>query len=147
MGVSLEEEDAYVLMDPVGTPWQGAGLCATARDLARFGEMLRRGGKLNGRRIFDKEVIDEMRKGGDRESVKTSALSFLTGYSYHNQWWLLHNADGAYEAIGVHGQNIHINPAAEMVIVKLSSHPAAALNLTHPVQNRAWAALAKAVRK
>ena len=141
------EEDAYVLMDPVGTPWQGAGLCATARDLARFGEMLRCGGKLNGKRIFDKEIIDEIRKGGDRESVKTSALSFLAGYSYHNQWWILHNADGAYEAIGVHGQNIHINPAAQLVIIKLSSHPVAALNLTHPIQNRAWEALSKAVKK
>ena len=57
------EEDAYVMVDSVGTPLQGAGLCATARDLARFGEMLRRGGEFNGRRVFDQAVIDDLRQG------------------------------------------------------------------------------------
>ena len=139
------EEDAYVMVDPVGTPLQGAGLNATARDLARFGEMLRRGGEFNGQRIFDKAVIDDLRRGGDREKFKASGMGFRPGYSYHNQWWILHNADGAFEAAGVHGQMLHINPAAEMVVVKLSSHPVAANGFTHPLTLKAWAALAKAV--
>ena len=33
------QEDAYVMVDSTGTPLQGAGLNATARDLARVGEM------------------------------------------------------------------------------------------------------------
>jgi CubicO group peptidase (beta-lactamase class C family) len=141
------EEDAYVMIDSVGTPLQGAGLCATARDLARFAEMLRRGGELNGQRVFDKAVIDDLRIGGDREKFKASGLSFRPGYSYHNQWWILHNADGAYEASGIHGQMIHINPAAEMVVVKLSSHPVASAGFTHPLTLKAWEALARAVRQ
>jgi CubicO group peptidase (beta-lactamase class C family) len=141
------EEDAYVMIDSVGTPLQGSGLCATARDLARFGEMLRRGGELNGQRIFDPAVIDDLRKGGDREKFKASVMAFRPGYSYHNQWWILHNADGAFEASGVHGQMIHINPAAEMVVVKLSSHPVAGAGFTHPLTLKAWAALAQAVRQ
>jgi CubicO group peptidase (beta-lactamase class C family) len=36
------EEDAHVMADSAGTPQQGAGLNAAARDLARFGEMPRR---------------------------------------------------------------------------------------------------------
>ena len=141
------DQDAYVLIDSEGTPWQGAGLCATARDLARFGEMLRRGGEFNGSRIFDEAVIEDLRKGGDREKFKASGMAFRPGYSYHNQWWILHNADGAYEASGVHGQMIHINPAAEMVVVKLSTHPVPGAGFTHPVTLRAWAALAQAVRQ
>jgi len=140
------EEDAYIAIDSVGTPWQGAGLCATARDLARFGEMLRLGGKINGQRIFDSAVIDDLRKGGDREKFKASGMKFRDGYSYHNQWWILHNADGAFEASGVYGQMIHINPAAKMVVVKLSSHPVAGAGFTHPLTLKAWDALAKAVR-
>ncbi|MES2106730.1 MAG: serine hydrolase [Pseudomonadota bacterium] len=140
------QEDAYVMVDSVGTPLQGAGLNASLRDLARFGEMLRRGGQFNGQRIFDQAVIDDLRKGGDREKFKASGMSFRPGYSYHNQWWILHNADGAFEASGVHGQMIHINPAAEMVVVKLSSHPVAGAGFTHPLTLRAWDALAKAVR-
>jgi len=141
------QEDAYVIVDSVGTPLQGAGLNATARDLARFGEMLRRGGEFNGQRIIDKAVIDDLAKGGDREKFKASGMAFRPGYSYHNQWWILHNADGAYEAAGVHGQMIHVNPGAEMVVVKLSSHPVASAGFTHALTLRAWAALAQAVRQ
>ncbi len=141
------EKDAYILIDPVGTPWQGSGLCATARDLARFAEMVRRGGELNGQRIFAKEAIDEVRKGADREKFKASGMTFRPGYSYHNQWWVLHNADGAFEASGIFGQMIHINPGAEMVVVKLSSHPVPGAGFTHPLTLRAWEALAKAVRQ
>lgn len=141
------EEDAYVMVDPIGTPLQGAGLNATARDLARFAEMLRRGGEFNGQRILAKEVIADTVKGGDREKFKASGMAFRAGYSYRNQWWVLHNADGAYEASGVNGQMVHINPAAEMVVVKLSSHPVAGAGFTHPLTLRAWDALARAVRQ
>lgn len=141
------EEDAYIMVDSIGTPLQGAGLNATARDLARFGEMLRRGGEFNGQRILAKEVVDDTAKGGDREKFKASGMAFRPGYSYRNQWWALHNADGAYEASGVHGQMVHINPAAEMVVVKLSSHPVAGAGFTHPLTLKAWDALARAVRQ
>lgn len=141
------QEDAYVMVDSVGTPLQGAGLNTTARDLARFGEMLPRGGEFNGQRIFAKAVIDDTAKGGDREKFKAGGMAFRAGYSYRNQWWILHNADGAYEASGIHGQMLHINPAAEMVVVKLSSHPVAGAGYTHPLTLKAWAALAQAVRQ
>ena len=142
------EEDAHVIVDSVGTPLQGAGLNATARDLARFGEMLRRGGEFNGQRIFAKAVLDDtFGKGGDPEKFKAGGMPFRAGYSYRNQWWMLHNSDGAYEASGIHGQMIHINPKAEMVVVKLASHPVAGAGFTHPMTLRAWAALAKAVQQ
>ena len=142
------EEDAYVMVDSVGTPLQGAGLNATARDLARVGEMLRRGGEFNGQRIFDKAVLDDtFVKGGDPEKFKAGGMPFRAGYSYRNQWWMLHNADGAYEASGIHGQMIHVNPAAEMVVVKLASHPVAGAGFTHAMTLKVWAALAQAVKQ
>jgi CubicO group peptidase (beta-lactamase class C family) len=142
------EENAYVMVDSVGTPLQGAGLNATARDLARFGEMLRRGGEFNGHKIFDKSVLDDtFVKGGDKEKFKAGGMPFRAGYSYRNQWWMLHNADGAYEASGVHGQMIHVNPASEMVVVKLASHPVAGAGFTHAMTLKAWAALAQAVKQ
>jgi len=41
-------------------------------------------------------------------------------------WWHTGNAHGAYTARGVFGQAIYIDPAAEMVIVRLASNPVAA---------------------
>ena len=140
------EEDANVMVDRVGTPLQGAGLSATTRDLARFGEMLRRGGEFNGQRVLSVAAIADMTRGGDREKFKASGMSFRQGYSYRDQWWVLNNADGAYEASGVNGQMLHVNPAAEMVVVKLSSHPVAGAAFTHPLTLLAWDALARAVR-
>ncbi|MGV3683225.1 MAG: serine hydrolase domain-containing protein [Acidovorax sp.] len=142
------EEDAHVMVDSVGTPLQGAGLNATARDLARFGEMLRQGGTFNGQKVFDKAVIDDTAKGGDRGKFQFRGIQTARpGYSYRNQWWVLHNADGAYEASGIHGQMVHVNPAAEMVVVKLSSHPVASAAATHALTLKAWSALAQAVRR
>jgi CubicO group peptidase (beta-lactamase class C family) len=142
------EEDAYVMVDSVGTPLQGAGLNATARDLARFGEMLRRGGEFNGQRIFDSAVLDDtFVKGGNREKFKAGGMPFRAGFSYRNQWWIVHNADGAYEAAGVYGQMIHVNPAAQMVVIKLASHPLAGAAPTYAMTLKAWAALAQAVRQ
>lgn len=142
------QEDAYVMVDSTGTPLQGAGLNATARDLARVGEMLRLGGRFNGHQIFDQAVIDDIARGGDRAQFRFRGIQAARpGYSYRNQWWVLHNADGAYEAAGIHGQFIHVNPAAQMVVVKLSSHPVAGAAFTHALTLRAWAALADAVRE
>jgi hypothetical protein len=97
--------------------------------------------------VIAKAVIDDIAKGGDREKFKAGGMPFRPGYSYHNQWWILHNADGAYEAAGIHGQMVHVNPAAEMVVVKLSSHPVAGAGFTQALTLRAWAALAQAVRQ
>lgn len=141
------EEDAYMIVDSVGTPLQGSGMNATARDLARFGEMVRRGGEFNGQRIFAQAVIDDLRKGGDREKFKTAPnREAWAGYSYHNQWWISHDADGAFEALGVNGQYVRIDPAAEMVVVKFSSHPSAYAGVWHASHLKAFAAMAKAIR-
>ena len=60
---------------------------------------------------------------------------------------MLHNAAGAYEASGIHGQMVRMNPAPETVVVKLSSHPVVGAGFTHPLTLRAWTALAHAVRQ
>ena len=69
-----------------------------------------------------------------------------SGYSYHNQWWIPHDRDGTFEMKGLNGQHMHINPVAELVIIKLSSHPAGDTSLTHNLDRRAFAAIAAALR-
>jgi CubicO group peptidase (beta-lactamase class C family) len=139
------EEDAYVWVDPAGTALSSIGLNATLRDLGRLGEALRMDGRINGRQAIPQAVVTEIRKGGDREKFKASGQSVRTGYSYHDFWWNPHDADGSFEAKGLNGQHIHINPAAELVIVKLSSHPVGDTGYTHDLDRRAFAAIAKAV--
>lgn len=88
----------------------GAGLVSTAEDYARFLEMLRRGGELDGARILSPKTVDlmtvdhlkESRSGGGRgfglgfsvledlgdESIPGSVGRFGWGGAYHSTYWV-----------------------------------------------------------
>jgi len=119
------EEDAYVLVDSVGTEFAGGGLNATLRDLARFGEMMRLDGRFNGQQIVPKSVVEDIRRGGDPAKFARAGYATLPGWSYRDQWWVSHNEHGAYMARGIHGQAIYVDPVAGMVIARFGSHPLA----------------------
>ena len=57
------------------------------------------------------------------------------------------NENGAFEARGIYGQAIYIDPKAEMVIVRYASHPYAANAANDPVTLPAFAAVAKELMK
>jgi CubicO group peptidase (beta-lactamase class C family) len=140
------QDDGYVWVDPIGSQITSVGFSATLRDLGRLGETLRVGGRFKGRQVVAEGVIAELRKGADAEKFKTAGQTMRAGYSYHNQWWIPHDRDGTFEMKGLNGQHMHINPAAELVIVKLSSHPAGDTSVTHALDRRAFAAVAGALR-
>jgi CubicO group peptidase (beta-lactamase class C family) len=141
------QEDAYVFVDANGGPSTSVGVNATLRDLGRLGEMLRANGRFNGQQIVAPATIAELRKGADPAKFsKAPGTAMRAGYSYHNQWWVPHDADGTLEAKGLMGQHLHINPAAELVVVKLSTHPVPNTAFTHALDRQAFAALARAAR-
>lgn len=137
------EQDAYMSVDSVGTPFAGGGLNASLRDLARFGEMVRNEGRYNGIQILPAEVVADIRHGGDREKFAKAGYSLLKGWSYRNMWWVTHNDHGAFMARGVHGQALYIDPKAEMVIARFASHPIAANAANDPTSLPAYEAVAK----
>jgi CubicO group peptidase (beta-lactamase class C family) len=137
------EEDAHYHVDRIGTESGGGGLSTTLRDLARFGETIRNHGRFNGRQIVPSQFVEEVARGGDPAKFKPAGYTTLPGASYRNQWWVTHNAHGAWMARGVHGQGIYIDPKAEMVIARYASHPAAGNAANDPVTLPAYMALAK----
>lgn len=141
------QDDAYVWVDPIGTQITSVGFSATLRDLARVGETLRTAGRSNGKQVIAESVIAEIRKGADIEKFKANGQAMRSGYSYHNQWWVPHDRDGSFEMKGLNGQHMHINPVAELVIIKLSSHPAGDTSVTHNLDRRAFVAIASALRE
>jgi CubicO group peptidase (beta-lactamase class C family) len=119
------EQDGFFTVDSIGTEFSGGGLNLTLRDMARFGEMIRLGGRWNGEQIVPAAAIEEIRKGASKEQFAGAGYKTLPGWSYHGMWWHSHNAHGAFMARGIHGQAIYIDPKAEMVIVRFASHPMA----------------------
>jgi CubicO group peptidase (beta-lactamase class C family) len=119
------EHDADVVVDSAGAPALGGGLNPTLRDMARFGEAMRLGGRFNGQQIIPAAVVARIREGASKDDFAKAGYKTLPGWSYKSQWWVSHNAHGAYMARGIHGQAIYIDPKAEMVIVRFASNPKA----------------------
>ena len=136
------EQPAYYQVDALGIPFAGGGLNAGLRDLARFGELIRNKGAWNGEQILPAAAIEDIEKGGNKEAFAKSGHPELKGWSYRNMWWMTENADGAFAARGVYGQTVYIDPKAEMVIVRLASHPVAANAANDPYSLPAYQAVA-----
>ena len=137
------EDDAHLQVDADGTPLVAVALNARLRDLARFGEMLRLDGRLNGRQVVPVAVVEELRRGGNRQAFARAGYQTLPGWSYRHQWWVAHNDHGAYMARGIHGQAIYVDPKAEMVIARFGSHPLASNVNLDPTSLPAYDALAR----
>jgi CubicO group peptidase (beta-lactamase class C family) len=45
------------------------------------------------------------------------------GFGYAYQWWIPPGNDGVFEAMGIYGQCIYVNPARHVVIVQTSAWP------------------------
>ena len=115
--------DGCVTVDAIGTPRTAGGVCVRARDLARLGELLRKDGVKDGRRIVPAGWIADMRENGDRQAWREGRNVDLPNGRYRSQWYQSGEADGAFCAIGIHGQWLYADPSTGTVIVKLSSQP------------------------
>jgi CubicO group peptidase (beta-lactamase class C family) len=142
MGAEL---DAYYTVDAHGTAFAGGGLNTGLRDLARFGELVRNHGRIGQQQVLPEAAVADTFAGADPARFATNGPATLAGWSYRNMWWVSHNAHGAIMARGVHGQNIYIDPKAEMVIARYASHPLAANIANDPHTLPAYHAMALAL--
>ncbi|ALL24713.1 serine hydrolase [Bacillus tropicus] len=112
------EENAYYVTDETKVEQASAGLNATARDMARFGQLLLNNGEYNGKQILPSSITEDIKNVQEGELAVGPGASI----SYHNQWWIPHNEQGAFEVLGSYGQTLYIDPKANMVIVHFSSN-------------------------
>jgi CubicO group peptidase (beta-lactamase class C family) len=123
--------DADLICDGVGTAIHDGGLCATLRDVARFGQLLLDDGRV-GRgpdavQVVPAEWLASTRAVDSdlRQAFASSPaeVSFPGGW-YRSQLWFRPGRFGDVAlAIGIHGQLVHVSRRARTVCVKLSSWP------------------------
>lgn len=139
--------DGYYQLDPSGIAFAGGGFSLNLRDMAMFGEMIRNGGKLNGKQIIPAAAAKDIAEGGCTPEAQAafakSDYPALKGWSYRDMWWITNNAHGAYMARGVHGQAIYIDPAAEMVIARFASTHYSSNKYIDPLSLPAYEAVAE----
>jgi CubicO group peptidase (beta-lactamase class C family) len=137
------EQDANLVVDPSGVEMAGAGLSASLRDLAKFGELMRCEGSWRSEQLIPAAVVADIRRGSDQHKFAGAGYTLLTGYSYRNMWWNSHNEFDVFEARGIHGQRLYVAPRAELVIARFASHPTAANSANDVITLPAFLALAK----
>jgi CubicO group peptidase (beta-lactamase class C family) len=121
------ECDAEITCDPLGSAVHDGGISATARDLARFGQMLVDDGVSQGRVVVPQAWLADVRspEPGVREAfARTDNEYVLPGGWYRNQFWVIPGPGGpVLVCLGIHGQLVYADRAARTVVVKMSSWP------------------------
>ena len=115
--VGMEADANWWLDSPDGVEIGGSGFSATLRDYARFGQFILNDGVANGERILP--------EGWVREATSAKTLEGGAPLAYGYLWWPgtseAAKRDRAFEAVGIYGQHVYINPAARVVIVVWSA--------------------------
>ncbi len=140
------EADAFVTIDGKGGARTAGGINTTLRDLARVGELMRNGGVAHGRQIVPQAWVDDIKQQGSRAAWARGSMTHLFPQgSYRSKWYKANDADGSFYAIGIHGQWIYVNPAAEVTAVKFSSQPEPVNDAMEVRTIKAFAAIAQAL--
>jgi len=115
----MEADANWWLDSPGGTEIGGSGFGATLRDYGRFGLFLLGGGVASGDSILP--------AGWIHEATTPKVLRDGSALEYGYLWWTgatpAARRDGAFMAIGIHGQYLYLNPSANIVIVVWGARP------------------------
>ena len=130
------ESDASWMLDRSGHEHGGCCIQASTRDYARFGQFMLDGGRVHGR-----EILPE---GWLQAATRKQADIGMPGFGYGYQWWT--RDDGRFNARGLHGQLIHVDPARDLVVVFNSAAPPEVNGSPAPAAAAARNALFDAIR-
>ncbi|RYF40304.1 MAG: class C beta-lactamase-related serine hydrolase [Comamonadaceae bacterium] len=128
------EQQATWLLSKTGQEISGCCIQAASRDMARFGQFILDGARVNGQSIVPDGWLAQA------TSTRTEIGQADRGYGY--QWWTY--ADGSYAARGIFGQGIFIDPKRRIVIASNANWAGGARD---PAASQAREAFYQAVRK
>ncbi len=111
------EQTATWRLDRTGQEMAGCCLQMRLRDFARFGQFVLEDGRINGKSIVPDGWFD---------TATQIQVPLWPGAGYGYGWWIF-NGD-SFEALGIHGQMIYIDPSRKLVIAVNSAWPEAESN-------------------
>lgn len=130
----MESDANWQLSEPGGGEFGGCCISATLRDYGRIGLFALKGGRLaDGTRVLPEKWMTE--------STTPSRSSPRYGYF----WWL--RARGSFEASGIFGQGIYINPAENIIIALHSARADASKDTDWEWQYALFDALTDALKR
>jgi CubicO group peptidase (beta-lactamase class C family) len=116
--LGMERDATWWTESPGGMGLSGVGISATLRDYGRFALFVQNDGALDGQRTVPAGWFQQ---AGSAHVIGDKQVDY--GYL----WWPMPAGDpihaGAFEARGIFGQYMYINPQEKLVIVVLSARP------------------------
>lgn len=109
------EQAAWWMLDRSGDEHVGCCIAATTRDFACFGQFV-----LDGARIDWQSVVAD---GWLQAATSKQVDIGQPGRGYGYPWWTVDN--GTWYAIGIHGQQVHVDPGRRVVVAFNSASPTA----------------------
>lgn len=108
--MNKEPKENVWFCDPQSVGTAGYGLCFSAEDMAKIGQLCLKKGVINGKQIVSSEWIDVM-----------TTPTHLAGKEFRNMrygylWWIINEEKNIYAAIGNSGNVIYIDPENNLVI-------------------------------
>jgi CubicO group peptidase (beta-lactamase class C family) len=129
------EQDAAWMIDERGQEAGGCCLSVALHDYGRMGMFLLGGGVAQGKPVLPAGWLE----AATHKQADIGAPHM--GYGY--QWWT--EDDGSYDALGIFGQAIHIDPKRKLVIVLSSAWPEATAPARMGARGALFAAVTRAV--
>lgn len=103
------------VFDAQGVCTAGWGLCLSAQEMAKIGQLCINNGKYNGKQIVSSEWITKSTKPYYKCNEQFGNMFY--GYL----WWIIDEKSSAYAAIGDGGNIIYVNPDKDIVVSVIST--------------------------
>lgn len=115
--------------DVKGNATAGFGLCLSAEEMVKIGQLCLNFGEYHGMRIVSKEWIEQM-----------MMVHALPGHRYHNMkygyfWWIINEDEKIYSAIGDSGNVIYLDMKNNLVVTATSAFKPAVFDRVEFIQN------------
>ena len=114
--------EANVTVDKWGASRAAGGISISPYDLLLISELVRNDGSNDNGQIIPASWIEDFRNSKNNSSyLNQDNLERFPKGNYRSKWYQTGFKDNEFCAIGIHGQNIWINPNKEITIVRMSS--------------------------
>jgi CubicO group peptidase (beta-lactamase class C family) len=121
------EADASWVVDATGHEGTYCCFSAVLRDWARLGLVLAHDGAWNGQQIIPRQWLLDATTIAPGEGFRRPGIA-TPYYGYGYQVWIFPGPRHQFALLGIHGQKIFVDPAAQLVLV----HTSAQVNPTAP---------------
>ena len=116
------KDDANVTLDKWGASRSAGGISISPYDLLILSELVRCYGSNGKNQIIPESWIDDFINFKDNKCyLNQDKLERFPNGNYRSKWYQTGFQDNEFCAIGIHGQNIWINPKKELTIIRMSS--------------------------